>query len=261
MPAALSNAELARAMLANADWGRRLGWDSYSAAIAKLTDAQSPDSTQAAFASALADWQKQEGLFPDGILGPATWGAIQKTLVPRGVLTGLLPKAPPIPRGFDEIVATFGDPRPLMSPDGTISSANQLVWERQTLARGVLPFPIALVDGRGAKTGIVVTSFHAHHLLVALVESIFQEISRAGLDKAITSWGGIYNFRPIRGVSRISLHAFGIAIDLNPENNELGTRGNMNPELILMFKHFGFFWGGDFHGRPDPMHFQYATGY
>ena len=53
MPAALSNAELARAMLANADWGRRLGWDSYSAAIAKLTGAQSLDSTQAAFASAL----------------------------------------------------------------------------------------------------------------------------------------------------------------------------------------------------------------
>jgi hypothetical protein len=35
----------------------------------------------------------------------------------------------------------------------------------------------------------------------------------------------------------------------------------MNLQVVAVFEHFGFLWGGDFRGRPDPMHFQYATGY
>jgi hypothetical protein len=57
------------------------------------------------------------------------------------------------------------------------------------------------------------------------------------------------------------LHAFGAAIDLNAAANPLGEQGSMDSRVIEVFEHFGFFWGGRFHGRPDPMHFQYATGY
>jgi hypothetical protein len=51
------------------------------------------------------------------------------------------------------------------------------------------------------------------------------------------------------------------AIDLNPETNALGTAGDMSPRVVQVFRHFGFAWGGDFRRRPDPMHFQYATGH
>jgi hypothetical protein len=35
----------------------------------------------------------------------------------------------------------------------------------------------------------------------------------------------------------------------------------MNPDVVAVFRHFGFRRGGDFGGRKEPMHFQYATGY
>ena len=34
----------------------------------------------------------------------------------------------------------------------------------------------------------------------------------------------------------------------------------MDPRIVDVFEHFGFFWGGRFGGLVDPMHFQYATG-
>jgi D-alanyl-D-alanine carboxypeptidase len=72
-------------------------------------------------------------------------------------------------------------------------------------------------------------------------------------------WGGAYNYRPIRGSSRLSCHAFGAAIDLAPEQNPMGhSRGHMPPDVIAAFKAEGAYWGGDFHTRLDPMHFQFA---
>ena len=153
MPALLSDAQTACAMVANPDWARRLGWSSYASAISILTRAQSPDPAQPAFASAIADWQKQGGLFVDGILGPATWKEVRKALAPTGVLTNIFStNAPAVPAGFEAIIRAFGDPRSLMAPDGTITADNRLTWERQILARGKLPFPIPISDATGART-------------------------------------------------------------------------------------------------------------
>lgn len=72
-------------------------------------------------------------------------------------------------------------------------------------------------------------------------------------------WGGAYNYRPIRGSSRLSCHAFGAAIDLDPDHNPMGHgRGRMPADVVAAFKAEGAFWGGDFHSRLDPMHFQFA---
>ncbi len=56
-------------------------------------------------------------------------------------------------------------------------------------------------------------------------------------------------------------HSSGIAIDLNPETNRTGTPGDMDPQIVAVFKQHGFKWGGDWLGRKDPMHFQYCSGY
>src|SRR5947208_1262952 len=82
-----------------------------------------------------------------------------------------------------------------------------------------------------------------------------------GLRSAIKTWDGTFAFRAIRGETHLSVHAFGAAIDLNAGTNPLGGPGDMSPDVIAVFQHFGFLWGGDFHVRKDPMHFQYATGY
>ncbi|MFA1621239.1 hypothetical protein ACDY96_00045 [Rhizobium mongolense] len=58
------------------------------------------------------------------------------------------------------------------------------------------------------------------------LEAIFQktlahygaaDVSRLALD----IFGGCYNYRPMRGGKSWSMHAFGIAVDLDPENNQL----------------------------------------
>ena len=177
----------------------------------------------------------------------------------QGMLAERLPDAPPVPDGFDQIVRVLGDPRPLLSADGTLSATNRARWEEQTLARGTLPFPIPL-DARNPAAGVKRT-FYAHRKLVPTFERIFGEIDRLGLRGAITSWDGLYDFRPVRGTTRrLSLHAFGAALDLNAAGNALGEAGDMPATLIEIFEHFGFYWGGRFRGRRDPMHFQYAIG-
>lgn len=69
-------------------------------------------------------------------------------------------------------------------------------------------------------------------------------------------------WRPIRGskTGALSYHLWGIAFDMNPENNAQGSRQTDIPEwLINIMKSKGFRWGGDWKGRyVDPMHFEFA---
>ena len=79
--------------------------------------------------------------------------------------------------------------------------------------------------------------------------------------RRIRNYSGAYNYRPIRGSSRLSCHAFGAAIDFDAEHLPLGKNvpsSEMPQEVVDAFKAQGFFWGGDYTGRKDPMHFQIA---
>jgi len=256
----LSATKLARAVAANPVWANKLGWVRHTDAIAVLIGAP-PVSASPDFALTVARWQQDKKLDVDGILGPITWREMRTELAPPDSLTALIPAdAPPPPNGYEAIVRTFGDPSPLLQRDGSMSPDNELIWERQTLARGRFSFAIPL-DPANPEAGVAKT-FSAHRSLVSTFEAVFEEIARLELKVAIHSYQGIYAFRPIRGIgARLSLHAFGAAIDLNAETNPLGGDGDMDPRVVEVFRHFGFRWGGDFAGRKDPMHFQYATGY
>ena len=37
----------------------------------------------------------------------------------------------------------------------------------------------------------------------------------------------------------------------------MGTQGDMHPQVVEIFKEWGFAWGGDW-SYPDPMHFEMA---
>ncbi len=77
-------------------------------------------------------------------------------------------------------------------------------------------------------------------------------------------------WRPIRGSSERSTHAWGLAIDINPQRNPLCTVtatsecrledanvADMPKCFVQAFQTYGFRWGGDFFPRRDPMHFQF----
>ena len=254
----LTNAAIAQAMVANPRWASRLGWDRYLEPIDVLMGAPTDsEAGSAVFATALAEWQARQQLDGDGILGPQTWTVMRRALAPPGSITGIVPATmPPVPNGFQEIVATYGDPRPLLEPNGTITPTNLAGWERQILESCPLPFAVA-IGGEGQ----TIRAFQCHRLLAGVFEAVFAELHRAGKAAEIKTWDGTFAFRPIRGDTHLSLHAFGAAIDLNAATNPLGGPGDMDPDIVAIFQHFGFLWGGDFHTRKDPMHFQYATGY
>lgn len=89
-----------------------------------------------------------------------------------------------------------------------------------------------------------------------------QAISEGNLQDQLETFDGCFNIRLVRGSSHaMSAHSYGLAIDLNADDNELGqTEGGFykSPEFVKCFTDQGFDWGGSFHSRKDPMHFSYA---
>jgi len=55
-----------------------------------------------------------------------------------------------------------------------------------------------------------------------------------------------------------SMHAWGLAIDINVRENPYGARPTQDPRIVAIFKRWGFRWGGDW-ATPDGMHFELAS--
>ena len=158
------------------------------------------------------------------------------------------------PHRLDQILATFGDIFAYLRSDHTLDPR----WQKERLATVSLPFAMPLSWDRSR----AVSRMTGHRLLVPIFQECFQNIAAQHLQEAITSFGGCFSFRSQRTGTRLSTHAWGIAIDLNPETNPQGSAGNMHPGIISIFRNAGFAWGGDWSGiAADPMHFQFCTGY
>ena len=89
-----------------------------------------------------------------------------------------------------------------------------------------------------------------------------ETISRWHMD----SFSGSFNFRSMRGINHLSMHAYGCAMDFDAPNNGLGSKDGFfhhnidaHDAVVMPFKRLGGTWGGDWKTRPDPMHFQWAT--
>jgi hypothetical protein len=158
------------------------------------------------------------------------------------------------PRGLDEICATFGDIFGYIAADHTLDPR----WQTEFLARVILPFPVTPSWDHSQ----TVSAITCHRLLANAFSGVFDRIQSSGLQGKVTTFGGCFSFRPQRTGTKLSTHAWGIAIDLNPETNAQGTAGDIDEELISIFRGAGFKWGGDWEGKTrDPMHFQFCTGY
>ncbi len=158
------------------------------------------------------------------------------------------------PHGLDQIQTIFGDIYSYLHSDRTLDPR----WQAEQLTIIPLPFSMALSWDPSRQ----VERMTCHKLLQPVFEDVFRGIANAGLHSKITSFGGCFSFRPQRTGTKLSTHGWGIAIDLNPKSNAQGTSGNMDPEIISIFRQTGFAWGGDWQGRTrDPMHLQFCTGY
>lgn len=71
---------------------------------------------------------------------------------------------------------------------------------------------------------------------------------------------GGYNCRSIRNSDKPSNHSWGLAVDLNWNDNPFQKpfKSNLPVGVIPMWWNCGFYWGGWYSTKPDPMHFEYV---
>lgn len=107
------------------------------------------------------------------------------------------------------------------------------------------------------------------------VDKIIKKLS-AELDKHpeyqtyLTHIAGTFNWRKIAGTNRLSMHSFGMTIDINTkysnywqwdckckdETAKLTYKNQIPKKMITIFEKYGFIWGGNWY-HYDTMHFEY----
>lgn len=102
------------------------------------------------------------------------------------------------------------------------------------------------------------------------LEAISRDLDRlpASLTKFVVPSAGTYNCRTIAGTRRLSVHAFGAAIDVNTKysaywrwtkpdsQGHYGWKNQIPVEIVDIFEKHGFIWGGRWY-HYDTMHFEY----
>jgi hypothetical protein len=101
-----------------------------------------------------------------------------------------------------------------------------------------------------------------HRVMLPQLRGALQEVVERGLAAKVRpgEYGGCFHPRfighdPAKG---LSLHSWGIAVDLNVPGNLRGSAGEIDREVVAIFKRWGFAWGGDW-AWTDPMHFELAA--
>lgn len=129
-----------------------------------------------------------------------------------------------------------------------------------------LPFPMRLAWD----TSVKVSTMRVHCQVADSVRNIFTDLLAAyGYDEivhlGIDLFGGSFAYRAMRGGSSWSMHAFGVAIDLDPLRNKLKetsrTARFARPEykkmIDIFYKHGWVSLGRE--ANYDWMHFQVAA--
>ena len=94
--------------------------------------------------------------------------------------------------------------------------------DEKNLVIGNTPFPLVIAWDKTKTT----KKIQCHKLVKSDIENIFKDILKEyGFSKikelGIDLYGGCYNCRIMRGGTKQSMHSWAIAIDLDPERNQL----------------------------------------
>lgn len=205
---------------------------------------------------AVEQFQRQHGLHPDGIVGPITAAVLD---APHEVLVATA-------KPESMLVKPAGAVDPVRSPHDDTASLLAFYgkpWEDSSLLERVrCPWRL-YYDGVLWDHPVTI-----HRKVAPYLDKAFSEIwEKAGKDndsavlRHVKHFSGSYNYRPVRGSSRLSTHAFGASLDFDAAHLPLGKRvgaSDIPTSVVQAFDNAGFTWGGRFRGRPDSMHWQWA---
>lgn len=148
------------------------------------------------------------------------------------------------------LIKKFGDP-----------SINTKEWANKNLHIWQVPALIHLAIPEMPQR------IYCHRKFSPVLEKWLTALISAGVAHEINTYDGCWNVRKKRGLSTLSIHAFGMAVDFNASHNPLGltpaqckAKGLVpfTPEFISASRpHIDC--GADWKRRPDGMHFQIKT--
>jgi D-alanyl-D-alanine carboxypeptidase len=140
---------------------------------------------------------------------------------------------------------------------GTIADAVG-IFRYSVLADGkIAPDPDWVRTHIATETVPILGSVTCNKLIFPQLRAALDEVVSRGLADKIhpDEYAGCYYPRFIAGSTTLSNHAFGLALDFNTAGNQRGTVGEIDRDVVQIFKSWGFAWGGDW-SYTDPMHFE-----
>jgi len=106
--------------------------------------------------------------------------------------------------------------------------------------------------------GVVPKRLYCNKDIVGPLTQAFTSLVDTGHVTELKTWDGCFNVRKKRALNSMSLHSWGIAIDVNAFENGLNQIPKLSTGFVKCFKDAGFDWGGDWQ-RLDGMHFQLSS--
>jgi len=121
------------------------------------------------------------------------------------------------------------------------SNKNMVVWD----------VPVNL------EIGVIPKRIYCNKDMVVPLSHAFNNLIQRGCVSELKTWDGCFNIRKKRGGSTMSLHSWGVAVDMNAYANCFGCKPKLTAKFVKCFTDAGFDWGGTW-SKPDGMHFQLA---
>lgn len=211
--------------------------------------------------AAVMEYQRKNGLVPDGYAGPKTMDVLYHTgcIVKAVAVDTTSPFVPMSSIRRSHVFGAFTYER--TTGDNVRILGN---WETENIVRVFIPqlngVPFYSPDGSQKCNGYV----RLHKLAGPIFQRFFAMIEQQGLLHLVRSFDGAYVPRYVRGSkTSLSNHSWGTAIDINCYANGLGKTpakagqdGYLLP-LVPLGHACGLYWGGNF-SRRDGMHWEVA---
>lgn len=103
--------------------------------------------------------------------------------------------------------------------------------------------------------GVIPKRIYCNKDLIEPLSKAFKKLIDTKAVNELKTWDGCFNIRTKRGLTSMSLHSWGIAVDVNAFENGLNQTPKLSNLFVSCFTTSGFDWGGTW-TRKDGMHFQ-----
>lgn len=149
-------------------------------------------------------------------------------------------------------------------PDGTPKS-------KKDMEKYLTTITVKCKQSNGKDANVSLT---VHSKLAGEITAIYNEMYALGFPVQKGQTYG-YSWRSMATSGNRSHHSYGVAIDINPNENYMITKSgkvvagklykpganklSVTKEVVTIWKRHGFYWGGDWRSSKDYMHFSYTN--